>query len=55
MTVKPAHDPRELSAAELKSLGNKDMDDLLKGQPCWLRIWEVRGALSGFKKDIIAK
>jgi hypothetical protein len=55
MKTKTAHDPLQLSAAELKSLGNKDINDLLKGRPCWLRIWEVRGPLSGFKKDIVAQ
>jgi hypothetical protein len=55
LKVKTAHDPIQISAKELRGLGNKDMDASLKGQPCWLRIWEVRGPLSGFKKDIIAK
>jgi hypothetical protein len=55
LKVETAHDPLQLSVAELHGLGNKNMDDLLKGQPCWLRIWEVRGPLSGFKKDIVAK
>ena len=55
LKVKPAHEPLTISVAELHGLGNKDMNDLLKGQPTWLRIWEVRGPLSGFKKDIIAK
>ncbi len=55
MKTKAAHDPLQLSAAELKSLGNNDMNDLLKGRPCWLRIWEVRGPLAGFKKDIVAQ
>jgi hypothetical protein len=55
MKVKPAHDPLELSVAELHGLGNKDVNDLLKGQPTWLRIWEVHGPLSGFKKDIVVK
>ncbi len=55
MKSKVAHDPLQLSPAELKSLGNQDMSDLLKGRPCWLRIWEVRGPLAGFKKDIVAR
>jgi hypothetical protein len=55
MKVKTAHEPIQLAVSELHGLGSKDMDDLLKGQPCWLRIWEVRGPLSGFKKDIVAK
>jgi hypothetical protein len=50
-----AHDPLSISVAELHSLGNKQMDDLMKGQPCWLRVWEVRGPLSGFKRDILVK
>jgi hypothetical protein len=53
--AKPAHEPLELSAAERRQLGNKDMEDMLKDQPCWLRIWEVRGPLSGFKRDIVVK
>ena len=55
LKVTTAHDPLKISDAELLGLGNKDFHDLLKGKPCWLRIWEVRGPLSGFKRDIIAK
>lgn len=55
MRVKPAHDPLQISAAELKGLGNKDISDLLRTDPCWLRIWEIRGPLSGFTKDILAR
>ena len=55
MRAKTAHEPIEISTAELEGLGNKDFSNLLKGQRCWLRIWEVRGPLSGFKRDVIAK
>jgi hypothetical protein len=48
------HKPFRISAQELRSLDNKDFVNLLKGRDCMLRIWEVKGRLSGFKKDIIA-
>jgi hypothetical protein len=48
-----SHTPIRISADELSALGNKDFSDLLNGQDCMLRIWEVKGRLSGFKKDII--
>ena len=47
------HEPIRISPEELRSLGNKDFSELLKGRSCMLRIWEVKGRLSGFKKDII--
>jgi len=53
-SVHVAHEPIRISPQELSSLGNKDFTDLLKGRNCMLRIWEVKGRLSGFKKDIIA-
>ena len=56
MKVKPAHKPIAISDADLKGLGNQDVSNLLKqNHSHWLRIWEVRGPLSGFKKDIIAR
>ena len=30
-----------------------DFSVLLRGRACMLRIWEVKGRLSGFKKDIV--
>jgi hypothetical protein len=47
------HEPIRISPQEVHSLGNKDFDELLKGRSCMLRIWEVKGRLSGFKKDIL--
>lgn len=56
LRVELAHKPIKISDAELKGLGNQDIFDLLKRKrPRWLRIWEVRGPLAGFKKDIIAR
>ncbi len=53
LQVKLAHVPVTLSATELDGLGNRDIAELLKGHSCLLRIWEVSGPLSGFKKDIL--
>ena len=53
-SVHVLHEPIRISPAELGTLDNKDFVNLLKGRDCMLRIWEVKGRLSGFKKDIIA-
>jgi hypothetical protein len=47
------HEPIRISPKELRSLGNKDFSNMLKGRNCMLRIWEVKGRLSDFKKDIV--
>jgi hypothetical protein len=52
-SVHVLHKPIRISAVELGSLGNKDFSDLLKGRDCALRIWEIKGRLSGFRKDIV--
>jgi hypothetical protein len=47
------HEPIRISPAELRSLDNTEFSVLLRGRACMLRIWEVKGRLSGFKKDIV--
>jgi hypothetical protein len=51
--VRLAHEPLQISAQELKSLGSDDLTDLMHRRHCMLRIWEVSGPLSGFTKDIV--
>lgn len=53
--VKLRHEGVSISSKELHSLG-EEMDDLL-GHPgnMKLRIWQIRGKLSSFKKDSIAE
>jgi len=51
--VRVAHQPIQISPQELRSLGNDEMAALMNRQSCMLRIWEVKGPLSGFKKDIV--
>ena len=53
-SVHLSHEPIRISPEELNALGNEDFSNLLKGGDCMLRIWEVKGRLSGFKNDIIA-
>jgi hypothetical protein len=49
------HKPIAITARELRSL-NQDMDDLLGHRnDMKLRIWDLRGALASFDKDLIAK
>ena len=53
--VKLRHKPVSISSKELRSL-NKEMDDLFEHrEDLKLRIWQIRGKLSSFKKDLIAK
>jgi len=53
--VELRHKPVDITAQELRSL-NKDMDDLLGHRnDMKLRIWRLRGALSSFNKDLIAR
>ena len=53
--VKLRHDPVSISSKELRSL-SEEMDDLLgHREDVKLRIWEVRGKLSSFEKDLIAR
>lgn len=52
-SVHLAHKPVQISALELASLGNRDVSKLFVGPSCMLRIWEIRGPLSGFKKDLM--
>jgi hypothetical protein len=53
--VKLPHEPVDITAEELRSL-NEEMDALLGHQPNMkLRIWQIKGKLSSFKKDLIAK
>lgn len=51
--VRVAHDPIRISAKELRSLGSDEMTALMGKRNCMLRIWEISGPLSGFKKDIV--
>ena len=53
--VKALNQPIQVSRRELRELGNHDIAELLKGQECLLRIWEVRGPLSGFTRDIVTQ
>lgn len=49
------HKPVSISSKELRSL-SKEMDDLLgHREDIKLRIWQIRGKLSSFDKDLIAK
>ena len=51
--VRLAHEPIQITPKELRSLGSDDLAALVKGGHSMLRIWEITGALSGFKKDIL--
>jgi hypothetical protein len=51
--VRVAHDPIRITSKELQSLGNDEMTAFLESRSCMLRIWEVTGPLSGFKRDIV--
>ena len=52
--VKLRHEPVTLSASELRSL-NREMYVLLgRRKSMKLRIWQIRGRLSSFRKDLIA-
>jgi len=52
--IKLKHEPVELTSRELREI-NEEMDDLLGHKPQMkLRIWEITGKLSEFKKDLIA-
>ena len=49
------HEPVTITSAELRSL-SEDMDALLGHQPDMkLRIWQIRGRLSEFQEDLIAR
>jgi len=53
--VRLSHEPVSLTSSELRSL-SEEMDALLgHREHIRLRIWEIRGRLSEFKKDLIAK
>jgi hypothetical protein len=53
--VRLPHEPVSLTSSELRSL-SEEMDDLLGNRANMkLRIWEIRGQLSEFKRDLIAK
>ena len=51
--VRLAHKPIRITPEELRSLGSKDLTALIKGDHSMLRIWEITGPLSGFKRDIL--
>ena len=51
--VRVVHEPIPISSKEVRSLGSDDLTSLMQGHHCILRIWEVTGPLSGFKKDIL--
>lgn len=47
------HEPVRITADELRYL-DKDMHGLLgKRQPMLLRMWEIKGRLSGFRRDVL--
>jgi len=49
------HEPITINSRELRYL-NEDMDDLLESRDdLKLRIWQIKGKLSSFKNDLIAK
>ena len=50
--VRSGHEPIRITSKELRSLGSKDLAALIKGDHSMLRIWEITGPLSGFKRDI---
>jgi len=53
--VRLRHAPVSISSKELRSL-SEEMDDLLgHREDTKLRIWQIRGKLSSFEKDLIAK
>ena len=53
--VKLRHQPVSITSEELRSL-SEEMDDLLGNRKeTKLRIWEIRGELSSFTEDLIAK
>jgi hypothetical protein len=53
--VQLLHEPVAITSAELRSL-NKDMDALLgHRKDMKLRIWQIRGRLSEFRNDLIAR
>ena len=51
--VRLAHEPLQISADELRSLGSSDLTDLMDRRRCMLRTWEISGPLSGFTRDIV--
>jgi hypothetical protein len=51
--VRLAHEPIRITSQELRSLGSKDLGALIQGDHSMLRIWEITGPLSGFRKDIL--
>lgn len=53
--VELRHEPVSISSEELRSL-SEDMDELLgHREDMKLRIWQIRGKLSTFKEDLIAR
>jgi len=53
--VRLRHEPVSVSSQELRTL-NEEMDELLgHREDMKLRIWQIQGELSSFKKDLIAK
>ncbi|MFQ5870055.1 MAG: DUF2330 domain-containing protein [Candidatus Zixiibacteriota bacterium] len=53
--VKLMHEPIAISSRELRGL-NAEMDDLMGSrEDLKLRIWQIKGKLSSFDKDLIAK
>ncbi len=53
--VRLRHEPVSISSAELRTL-SEEMDDLLgHREDLKLRIWQIRGELSSFEEDLIAK
>lgn len=56
LRVQLVHQPVHITRGELKELGDKDLDRLLRRHGnLQLRIWEINGPLSGFRRDIITR
>ena len=51
--VRLAHEPVRITSKELRSLGSKDLTAMIRGDHSMLRIWEITGPLSGFRRDIL--
>jgi len=56
LRVRLAHRPVGITRGELKELGSDDLFQLLRRRGnLQLRIWEINGPLSGFRRDIITR
>jgi len=53
--VRQLHEPISLNSSELRTLSEEMVELMEYREYMVLRIWEIRGRLSSFKKDLIAK